>query len=203
MLKSKFLHTCSKYCHDEKLINELYKELSSHYMDKNRYYHNLEHIHAIFQALENIDLSHALEFAIFYHDVIYDVKSAKNEELSALFCQKALTKLSVPKDIITKTTNIILDTKTHTPTTDDSIYMIDADLSIFSTDSRTYQKLSKQIRKEYAMYDDATYTKGRIKVLKSFLDKEKIFISKEFNKHENKARQNIQNEILLLEAEEI
>jgi predicted metal-dependent HD superfamily phosphohydrolase len=42
------------------------------------------------------------------------------------------------------------------------------------------------------------YKKGRADVLKVFLDKEQIYLTKEFSCFEEKARKNIENEINLL-----
>ena len=80
-------------------------------------------IESIFKALDGIEASDALEFAIFYQDIIYNVKSNKNEELSALFCKNALRKLYIPNNTISKAIKIILDTKNYIPTTNDSKYI--------------------------------------------------------------------------------
>ena len=195
MLKDRFFNLCHRYCSDNNIVNPLYKDLLLNYTSKDRHYHNLEHIRSIFKALDGIELSDALEFAIFYHDIIYDVESNKNEELSALFCKNALRKLDVSNDIISKAIKIILDTKRHIPSINDSKYMIDADIFYFSFEKDKYLETTKLIRQEYKIYDDKTYTKGRVEFLKSLLSKEVIYYTKEFRKYEKKARENMKFEI--------
>jgi len=199
VLKDRFFNLCHKYRSDNNIVNPLYKDLLLNYTSKDRHYHNLEHIKSIFKALDGIELSDALEFAIFYHDIIYDVKSNKNEELSALFCKNALRKLDVPCGIIVKAIKIILDTKKHIPTINDSKYMIDADLFTFANDYSEYMTTADKIRKEYLIYSDKVYINSRIEFLKSLLNREKIYLTKEFKKYEKKARKNIYLEIQELE----
>jgi len=199
VLKDRFFNLCHRYCSDNNIVNPLYKDLLLNYTSKDRHYHNLEHIRSIFKALDGIELSDALEFAIFYHDIIYDVESNKNEELSALFCKNALRKLDVSYHIIVKSIKIILDTKKHIATTTDSKYMIDADLFVFANDYSEYRLTADKIRKEYLIYSDKVYINGRIEFLKSLLNREKIYLTKEFKKYENKARKNIYLEIQELE----
>lgn len=195
MLKQRFFTLCQSYCEHDEYIQKCYQELLEYYGGEGRYYHTLEHVASVFHALEGIELSPALVFSIYYHDVIYDVHSSENESKSASFCKDALQYLSVGEGVIKKACQIILDTKTHIPTSKDSLYMIDADLFVFAGDERSYKKACEQIRNEYSIYDDLTYAKGRIKVLDSFLRREKIYLSEYFAKHEVQARRNISEEI--------
>jgi predicted metal-dependent HD superfamily phosphohydrolase len=64
-----------------------------------------------------------------------------------------------------------------------------------------YDTYKKQIREEYAHYDDTTYAQGRLKVLRLFLQIPNIFATKEFREnYELRARQNIAREIEELQA---
>ena len=58
-----------------------------------------------------------------------------------------------------------------------------------------YRTYTQNIRKEYATYSDDIYHEGRQKVLRHFLEKEKIYMSDYFYElYEKKARENIAKE---------
>jgi predicted metal-dependent HD superfamily phosphohydrolase len=55
------------------------------------------------------------------------------------------------------------------------------------------------VRKEYAIYPDLLYRPGRIKVLKYFLEKPRIYHTPYFwEKYEEQARANMEAELLIL-----
>ena len=80
----------------------------------------------------------------------------------------------------------------------DAQLLLDFDLSVLSKSEDVYNKYSKDIRQEYKRYASFLYKKGRLDVLKGFLQKDKIYLTKEFTFFEEKARKNIENEINLL-----
>jgi predicted metal-dependent HD superfamily phosphohydrolase len=53
--------------------------------------------------------------------------------------------------------------------------VVDADLSILGTDDATFDQYERDVREEYAMFDDATYRAGRRRVLEAFLGRSSIF----------------------------
>jgi len=59
---------------------------------------------------------------------------------------------------------------------------------------------AKNIRKEYHIYPDLMYNPGRIKVLQHFLQKSNIYFTQAFQAKEAAARQNLQQEIQLLQS---
>ncbi len=196
MLKNKFINLCKTFCTNSELINSLWIDIETRYSHPSRHYHTLEHLEFIYKELSGFKLSNSLEFAIFFHDIIYSVKSGKNEENSAIYAQKILSKLYVSKNIISEVSNIIIDTKDHIPRNNTSKLLLDADLAHLAKDYIDYKKDSAKIRKEYSIFDDETFYNGRVKILKSFLLKDKIYTLPYFyNKYEVKARENILKEI--------
>lgn len=76
---------------------------------------------------------------------------------------------------------------------------MDLDLSILGKSKVEYENYYKNVRKEYKIYPDFMYNKGRIKALKSILESDKIFKTDFFiHKYEEKARENINLEIEIL-----
>ncbi len=197
MLKDKFIKLCKNFSTDKELTLKLWQEIEDAYSQANRHYHTLKHLENIYNELPKLDF--VTEFAIFYHDIIYDVKQTDNEQKSALFCKDRLTCLNVDISIIEDTVTLINETKTHNPSSKCNALFLDADLSILGSNEDIYENYTKQIRAEYAVYSQSDYYTGRKKVLKHFLEKERIYHSDYFyNKYEAKARENIENELKTL-----
>jgi len=120
------------------------------------------------------------------------VSRNNNEKYSALLAQKRLNELHVPKKLTQKTFQLIVETQTHQASSKKNELFLDADLAILGSDKASYIQYTQQIRKEYALYDDANYFRGRKKVLKMFLEKEKIYQTQYFyDKYEKQARVNM------------
>jgi len=199
MLKTKFITLCQNFSKDKALISLLWQEIQLAYSKPTRYYHTLKHLEEIYKELQPFKLTPILEFAIFYHDVVYDVKRDDNEKQSALLAKKRLEELSVPSMLIEEVSQLIIETKIHKAFSKLNALFLDADLSILGSSQKRYKEYTQNVRKEYAFYDDTTYFSGRKKVLESFLDKERIYESRYFyDKYERQARVNILMEYDLL-----
>lgn len=200
MLQKTFLKLLSNYTANENLQLIFWDEIKKHYAYKNRYYHNLQHLENILNQLSEIKTEinnwNVILFSLFYHDVIYDVSNTINEEESAELAIKRMSEISVSENEINLCNQIILATKSHVISTNSDInYFTDADLSVLGQPCEIYSNYYKNIRKEYAFYSEAVYNSGRKKVLKHFLEMERIFKTDFFyDKFEIQAKINLQNE---------
>ena len=199
MLKKHFLNLINKYSSDFHFNENCWSEIEKKYNSKNRYYHNLNHLSNMITELEfvknDIKSLDCILFSTYYHDIIYNTKKSDNEEKSAIFLEKALEKTSFQFIDICK--NQIIATKNHEESIDNDINIfLDLDMSILGQSRAEYIEYCQQIRKEYNIYPDFFYKKGRKKALLSFLEQERIFKTHFFNKkYEKQARQNILSEI--------
>lgn len=192
MLKNKFETLCQNFSKDEALITLLWEEIKEQHTNPMRYYHTLTHLKHIYKELEVLNLTPLLKFSTFYHDIIYDATRNDNEEQSALLARKRLAQLNVPEKLNEKVFQLIVETKTHKASCLENKLFLDADLSILGSNTKTYKQYTQNVRKEYAMYDNITYFKGRKEVLQIFLDKDKIYESQHFyEKYEKQARDNM------------
>lgn len=186
---------------------KVFLDLTSAYANPERFYHNLAHI---LQVIEKIEImrSHsqnlpALQFAAWFHDIIYDSKAKDNEEKSADYAASALASLGITATTIDIVKNLILSTKTHQVADKDidTKILIDADLSILGASADEYRIYARHIRQEYAWLSDAEYRQGRKQVLQHFLQRQRIYHTPQmFAELELKARQNIREEIEFLLA---
>ena len=195
MLKNKFYRLCQQFSMDNQLIHILWKELKIAYSDPKRHYHTLTHIESIYKEFETLELTPILEFAIFYHDFIYDIKEKDNEEQSALVAIKSLKKLNINEKLILNVFNLIRESKYHQSNHSRNILFLDADLAMLGSTHHVYLNYTKQIREEYIDYSNHIYNKGRKEILKFLLKKERIYHSNFFyNKYEKQAQENILKE---------
>lgn len=203
-LKDRFETLCLSFTEDRILIEKFWIEIEKKYSEKSRHYHNLQHLENMFGEIElvknQIKNFNSISFSIFYHDVIYDVASKSNEEMSADFAKEKLEILGLNNDNLQQVYEQILATKSHQKSKDeDTNFLLDADLSVLGKSSEVYFEYTKQIRKEYSIYPDLLYKPGRKKILEHFLELESIFKTEYFkNKYENQAKKNIEFELSTL-----
>lgn len=201
MLKETFTDLAKGYSDDLEQVDRLWEELVSFYTNEHRYYHSLSHLENVFLRLkeirELISDWDVILFSLFYHDIIYDVEKSDNEEQSANLAERRLSQLQIPVARIQKCREQILATKNHNFHPDpDTNYFTDADLSILGQDWESYQEYARNVRKEYAVFPDALYHAGRTKVLKHFLQMDRIFKTDYFHDRlEKQAKENMQREM--------
>ncbi|MBX2827193.1 MAG: hypothetical protein KTR22_03485 [Flavobacteriaceae bacterium] len=198
-LKEKFLNLMGAYTQDGTYALSCWMELESLYTQASRHYHNLNHLKHMIRGLEEIGgeksmNTDALLFAIFYHDAIYNVKRQDNELKSADLMEKHLGETSF--EGIAFCRQLIEGTKLHESSNDDMDIMMDLDLAILGQKAELYDTYCRNIRKEYGMYPGFMYRKGRKKVLKHFLEKDRIFRTDHFiENYEQRARENLNREL--------
>jgi len=89
-LRSRWDYLCGKVWGDNR--HQAFDILDAHYSEPHRYYHNWSHIADCFDKLDDIAATKyklydndliVIEFAIWFHDVVYDTKEHDNEDKSA------------------------------------------------------------------------------------------------------------------------
>lgn len=183
------------------LINKLWEEIESNYSHKKRHYHNLQHLHYMMEKLQvykdHLENVGTIIFSIFYHDIVYNPKKQNNEEKSAEVAHDRLVQLGVPANQVEQCVQQILATKSHQQNEEkDTNFLLDFDLAILGDSPANYQEYASNIRKEYSIYPDFLYKRGRKKIVKHFLEMPEIFKTAEFvAAYEKQARINLVNEL--------
>lgn len=203
VLKSTFEELLAPYTTKDE-CTRYWNELRKNYSEKGRHYHDLNHLRKLVASLlpfkEQVEDWEVMLFAVFYHDIVYDVSRHDNEQQSADWAGRVMSNLKLEQGRIARAIRHVLATKDHASQSDpDTNLFTDADLGILGSNWGTYENYGKQIRQEYAIYDDPTYTSGRRKVLEKFLEKEVIFKTKSFFLlYEEQARANMARELEIL-----
>jgi predicted metal-dependent HD superfamily phosphohydrolase len=204
MLKETYIALLMSYTSDDVLIAELWDGIAKNYSGKKRYYHTLQHLENVLVQLNEVRSSSenwdAILFALYYHDMVYNVLKSNNEEKSAALAETRMQQVSVPAATIERCKEHILATKSHiTSIHPDTNYFTDADLSVLGQSWTEYSLYYKNVRKEYSIYPDLIYNPGRKKVLLHFLQMKRIYKTDHFyNKFEVQAKQNLSKEFELL-----
>jgi predicted metal-dependent HD superfamily phosphohydrolase len=180
-----------------------FQQLSKHYSEPHRHYHNIQHLEECLTEFDRLrpQASNplALEFAIFFHDAIYDPRRTDNEEQSAALAAKCLKDASPH---LTKLVSaLILTTKAHLPNDiPDATLLLDIDLSILGKPAARFAEYETQIRKEYSFVPLPIYAEKRATILRNFLSRPKIFTTEFFDgRFETQAQSNLRKSIALLE----
>jgi len=174
LLKSNYIQLLNEYEVDLNFAEELWSEVKINYSNKNRHYHNLKHLEDLLSELNNVkDQIHNWEgilFTLFYHDIIYKSTKKNNEEKSAELASKRMHEIGVSENLIKLSYDQIIATKSHKENIDsDTNFFTDADLSILGREIDIYKTYCSNIRKEYSIYPDFLYNRGRKKVINHFL----------------------------------
>jgi predicted metal-dependent HD superfamily phosphohydrolase len=203
-LKNTWDKLCARHCEDVFLVDRRYSELKDAYEAKNRFYHNLEHISFMLQEAEKSKLEindqDSFLYAIYYHDIIYDVKRQDNELKSAELALERLLELGYQQDRASFVADMIVATKTHEASAKNDInLLLDIDMAILGQPWDDYKSYTDNIRKEYKIYPKPIYKKGRRGVLNQFLKTDKIYKTAKYQQlFEVRARENISRELKML-----
>ena len=182
-----------------------FKALTFAYSQDNRHYHNLTHINDCLEQLNTCALpatrADAIMLALWFHDAIYCWRSSNNEIESANWADKFLANNDAGCALRQSVEGLILATSHFVPEprTGDQLTIIDIDLSILGRDPGHYQHYETAIRREYSQVPDMVFRRERKKVLQSFLERDRIFVTEQFHTlYEERARANLAQAIAAL-----
>ena len=185
-----------------------YQELVKAYSGKKRFYHNLDHIRALYELFDihrsSIQSPDVFQFAIWYHDFIYKIlHTTINEKLSARKAYLQLKQLNWETEKIRQVEALIMDTRFHqikaSKGLPDAPWFLDMDLSILGSTAEKYDTYRRQIRKEYWVIPSPVFKKGRLRALRRMLVRPWIFQTDLFfEEYETRARENMERELILL-----
>ena len=72
---------------------------------------------------------------------------------------------------------------------------MDADLAILGGTGAEFDRYERQVRQEYAFRSEAEWREGRARVLRGFLDRPRIYLTREFLRFEGPARANLERSL--------
>lgn len=182
-----------------------WRELVAAYGQKHRHYHTGAHIDACLGHLDAcarvLDQPHEVEFALWFHDAVYNPLSARNEQKSADWAHAFLARRCAPPEAIGRVVALVMATRHEAPTrTKDESFLVDIDLSILGAEPPVYDAFEQAIRREYRHVPAALYRVGRARLLGRFLARPRIYRNMPFTQREGQARDNLARAVARLEA---
>lgn len=175
-----------------------FRRLNPAYSEPHRFYHNINHINSCLTELDS--LPDSVEFAIWYHDAVYDTKANDNEEQSASLSYNACIVAGLPSSFAEEVRDLIVATKHYKkPQGIDAQLLIDIDLSTLGKPSEEFDEYERNIRREYSWAPEDLFVKGRLAILQMFLDRDSLYMTEFFRKrYESVARENLKRAIAAL-----
>jgi predicted metal-dependent HD superfamily phosphohydrolase len=174
--------------------------------EPHRRYHDLSHLAAVLGLLDGLsaaaDDADAVRLAAWYHDVVYDPRSADNEARSAGRARAGLRGL-VPDERLAEVERLVLLTVDHDPAPDDAngAVLCDADLAVLASPPDAYAGYASAVRAEYGHLSDADFTAGRIAVLERLIALPALYrLPEDDERWTATARANLTAELTLLRA---
>lgn len=176
---------------------DTFSRLQSAYAQKHRAYHTSRHIDeclALFDELKHL-AAHAaeVECALWFHDAIYEPMSKSNEERSAHWAADFGARVGLASDAVARVRAHIMATRhVALPVDEDSKLVVDIDLAILGATPARYDEFERDVRREYRWVPGFMYRPKRAAILKSFLDRPRIYhCEAAYGRFENRARTNV------------
>lgn len=174
--------------------------IAPRYAEPHRHYHTLDHIEACLDVLDQTgsvdgDYRDLIEYALWFHDIVYDARRDDNEISSVGVWLHAARNIDLRRDDWLDVTDGILRT-IHDNTEHEydvvSSVVVDIDLNILGAPADVFDAYEANIRREFKFVGNDAFARGRVDVLKRFLAKKQIYATPELhNKYEYRARQNL------------
>lgn len=175
----------------------LFKKLVACWSEKHRRYHTLQHLRECFEQFEAVrGRAHApaeIMLALWFHDAFYDPTRGDNERRSAEWARDCVAAAGLSAAKAQRMYELVMATcHDAVPDDADARLLVDVDLSILGAEAARFDESDIQIREEYAHVPDPEYKLGRIKVLRSFLDRPRLYSTDDFHASlEVRARANL------------
>lgn len=193
---SRFRDLCRRAGVAGERAESAFRELIALYTEENRAYHNLSHIDRMLAWLDASGYqSDAVEFAIWFHDAIYEPLGSHNEAQSAQYFAAQIGSFVGGKlaDDVERLVLATDPTRSRSGREDEDL-IVDIDLSVLGSRPEAYQAYQTAVRREYFSVPDAEFSAGRRSILQSFLS-HRIYATEFFCQLEEQARSNIKAEL--------
>jgi predicted metal-dependent HD superfamily phosphohydrolase len=176
---------------------DTFSRLQSAYAQKHRAYHTSRHIDeclALFDEMKHLaERAAEVEYALWFHDAIYEPMSKSNEERSAKWAAEFGEHVGMTSEAVARVRAHIMATRhVALPADDDSKLVVDIDLAILGATPARYDEFERDVRREYRWVPGFMYRSKRAAILQSFLDRPRIYHAEAaFGRFESKARKNM------------
>jgi predicted metal-dependent HD superfamily phosphohydrolase len=184
--------------------HHLFEDLLARYGEPHRAYHTAQHLEECrdhyTRAKTLAQDPGAVQLALWFHDAIYDTRSAVNEDESAAWAVRVLSDAGAPGPLQASVRSMILATKhAAAPESADAALTVDIDLSILGASPPRFEEYEAQVRREYAWVPEEVFRGARARILGEFLARPRIYSTDLFHGLlDAQARANLQHSLARL-----
>ena len=155
-----------------------------------RRYHDATHLLACIRHWRSVaaqcDDPQAVGLALWFHDAVYWPWSKTNERRSADWARRFILGQGLPpdraRDLADRVDRYIMATQHHDGELHgDERWVVDIDLAILGQPPQVYDAFEQGVRREYRWVPQAAYVAGRSKVLRSFLERPRLYATDWFH----------------------
>lgn len=182
------------------------RDLLRRYDEPHRRYHDRRHLADVVAAVQELVAPGVVPVevvcAAWLHDAVHDGRD-DDEERSAVLAARVLGGLGVAQRVVDEVARLVRMTLTHDPAADDvrGALLSDADLAVLGAEPDRYARYAGDVRAEYAHVDDDAFRSGRTAVLRSLLERPRLYVTQEGHRRwDAAARRNLRDEISRLDA---
>jgi predicted metal-dependent HD superfamily phosphohydrolase len=177
------------------------------YRAEGRQYHGVRHVAWVVRHVESIAADHPVVdidstvAAAFFHDVVYDPTRGDNEAESAAMAERAVRQIGWTDPGCRRVAELVMATAGHDVegVDRDTAVLLAADLAVLAAEPSRYAEYATGVRREYAHVDDAAWRTGRSAVLRTLLERPRLFAAElGLDEWERRARANITSELAAL-----
>lgn len=179
------------------ITGSVFDQLLARYSEPHRQYHTLQHLAeclAHFEAVRHLaEQPGEVEFALWFHDGIYDTQRHDNERQSADWARAVLQGHGAVPAAVQRIDELIMATcHSALPVSPDAQLLVDIDLSILGALPGRFAEYEAQIRQEYAFVPEDLFRHKRGEILRAFLARPAIYSTPHFQAAlEARARDNL------------
>jgi predicted metal-dependent HD superfamily phosphohydrolase len=157
------------------------RDLLERWSQPHRRYHTPDHLALMLRVIDEhaglADDPDAVRLAAWFHDAVYEVFAADNEERSAALASTTLAALGLSASRVSEVARLVRLTAGHDVAAGDrnGALLADADLAILASDGAGYARYAEAVRAEYAAVADEVFRPGRAAILRRLADRPEIF----------------------------
>ena len=154
-------------------------DLLQRWSEPQRVYHDLRHLAQCLEALDQLTdgvIRRTVLLAAWFHDAVYLGEPGADEKASAALAGELLSDV-LPAAEVREVERLVLATIRHDPEPGDPAaeLLMDADLSVLGLIRGRYHIYARDVREEYARYDDEQFSRGRVQVIDDLLARQQLF----------------------------
>ncbi len=176
------------------------------YAEPQRHYHTLQHLAECLELFARLrdtaERPGEVELALWFHDAIYDPPAHDNEARSAEWGHTVALEAGLDASAAQRIFKLVMATRHNAAAVGaDAEVLVDVDLAILGAPRARFDEYEAQIAREYAWVPAEAYRSGRARVLRSFLERPRIFQSQRlFEEREARARENLERSLAALDV---